>query len=100
MRPERTAAEIESEWLDDPRWEGVRRDYTAGEDIIDLGGYEIASVRESRAGVRLIMEGDGDTIWVRGVSTLDAILREAVSWRTGANRRRRIALRVCKRISS
>jgi Ca2+-binding RTX toxin-like protein len=49
------------------------RDYTAGEDIIDLGGYEIASVRESRAGVRLIMEGDGDTIWVRGVSTLDAI---------------------------
>jgi predicted extracellular nuclease/2',3'-cyclic-nucleotide 2'-phosphodiesterase (5'-nucleotidase family) len=49
------------------------RDYTAGEDIIDLGGYEIASVRESRAGVRLTMEGDGDTIWVRGVSTLDEI---------------------------
>jgi isocitrate lyase len=37
MRPERTAAEIESEWLDDPRWEGVRRDYTAG-DVVRLRG--------------------------------------------------------------
>ena len=37
MRPERTAAEIESEWLDDPRWEGTRRDYTA-QDVTRLRG--------------------------------------------------------------
>lgn len=37
MRPGRTAAEIESEWLDDPRWEGTRRDYTAS-DVTRLRG--------------------------------------------------------------
>jgi isocitrate lyase len=38
-----TAAELEAEWAADPRWSGVRRDYTA-EDVIALRG----SVREER----------------------------------------------------
>jgi len=37
MKPQRTAGELESEWLDDPRWEGTRRDYTA-EDVARLRG--------------------------------------------------------------
>ena len=32
-----TAAELEAEWAADPRWDGVRRDYTA-EDVIALRG--------------------------------------------------------------
>ena len=32
-----TAAELQLEWDADPRWEGVRRDYTA-EDVIALRG--------------------------------------------------------------
>lgn len=38
-----TAAQLEAEWAADPRWSGVRRDYTA-EDVIALRG----SVREER----------------------------------------------------
>lgn len=38
-----TAAELETEWAADPRWSGVRRDYTAA-DVIALRG----SVREER----------------------------------------------------
>jgi isocitrate lyase len=38
-----TAAELEADWTADPRWSGVRRDYTA-EDVIALRG----SVREER----------------------------------------------------
>ena len=33
----RTAADIESDWTDHPRWEGMRRDYTA-EDVVRLRG--------------------------------------------------------------
>ena len=36
-----TAAELETEWKTDPRWNGIRRDYTA-EDVVALRG----SVRE------------------------------------------------------
>jgi isocitrate lyase len=46
MRPgdqAQTTAELEAEWATDPRWNGVRRDYTA-EDVIALRG----SVREER----------------------------------------------------
>ncbi|MEO6115351.1 MAG: isocitrate lyase, partial [Pseudolysinimonas sp.] len=32
-----TAADLESEWAADPRWDGVRRDYTA-EDVVALRG--------------------------------------------------------------
>ena len=38
-----TAAELEAEWAADPRWSGIRRDYTA-DDVIALRG----SVREER----------------------------------------------------
>ena len=38
-----TAAQLEAEWAADPRWSGVRRDYTA-EDVVALRG----SVREER----------------------------------------------------
>jgi isocitrate lyase len=38
-----TAAELQLEWDADPRWEGVKRDYTA-EDVIALRG----PVREER----------------------------------------------------
>ena len=38
-----TAAELQLEWDADPRWDGVRRDYTA-EDVIALRG----PVREER----------------------------------------------------
>ncbi len=37
MRPHRTAADLEGQWQDDPRWEGVRRDYTAQE-VVRLRG--------------------------------------------------------------
>ncbi len=38
-----TAEELEREWITNPRWSGVRRDYTA-QDVIDIRG----SVREER----------------------------------------------------
>ncbi|WP_394554643.1 isocitrate lyase [Agromyces sp. MMS24-JH15] len=38
-----TAAELELEWSADPRWDGIRRDYTA-EDVVELRG----PVREER----------------------------------------------------
>jgi isocitrate lyase len=34
---DQTAAELETEWQLDPRWDGIRRDYTA-QDVIDLRG--------------------------------------------------------------
>jgi isocitrate lyase len=37
MSGNRTAAELESEWTDHPRWEGVRRDYSA-DDVVRLRG--------------------------------------------------------------
>lgn len=40
---QQTAEQLELEWRVDPRWEGVRRDYTA-QQVIDLRG----PVREER----------------------------------------------------
>ncbi len=37
MPEPRTAAELESDWADLPRWEGIRRDYTAA-DVVRLRG--------------------------------------------------------------
>src|SRR6476469_6847990 len=37
MYRQRTAAELEQDWNDDPRWEGIRRDYSAA-DVVRLRG--------------------------------------------------------------
>src|SRR5262245_29022548 len=37
MDQPRTTAEISSEWIDHPRWQGIRRDYTA-DDVVRLRG--------------------------------------------------------------
>src|SRR6188472_2713506 len=37
MSGNRTATELESEWTDHPRWDGIRRDYSA-EDVARLRG--------------------------------------------------------------
>ncbi|HEY2894121.1 MAG TPA: isocitrate lyase, partial [Pirellulales bacterium] len=37
MHRQRTAAELEQDWNDDPRWEGIRRDYSAA-DVVRLRG--------------------------------------------------------------
>ncbi len=52
----------------------VLRDYDAAEDLIDLGGAEIARHRVFGAAVELQLEGGRDTIWVNGVSSLDEIV--------------------------
>ena len=49
-----TAAELEAEWAADPRWTGVRRDYTA-EDVVALRG----PVREART----LAQRGADQLW-------------------------------------
>lgn len=53
------------------RW--VLRDFDAAEDIIDLGGAVISSVKESPTFVELTLEGGRDKIVVRNVDDIDDI---------------------------
>ncbi|MCV6597685.1 MAG: serine hydrolase [Mangrovicoccus sp.] len=47
------------------------RDYEQGQDLIDLGGAEIAHIREGDGRVFIRLEGDGDLIVFRGISDAD-----------------------------
>ena len=66
-----TAAELELEWSADPRWHGVRRDYSA-QDVVELRG----PVREERTLARRgaeklyeLIQRDGDE-WVAALGAL------------------------------
>ncbi len=69
-----TATDLQAEWDADPRWDGIRRDYTA-QDVIDLRG----PVREERTLAKrgaerlweLIRENEGDPeSWVNALGAL------------------------------
>ncbi|GEN78602.1 isocitrate lyase [Actinotalea fermentans] len=50
-----TAAELEQEWASDPRWSGVRRDYSA-QDVIDLRGTVTEEHTLARRGAERLWE--------------------------------------------
>ncbi|MEM1314285.1 MAG: Ig-like domain-containing protein, partial [Pseudomonadota bacterium] len=51
------------------------RDYDAEQgDRIDLGGAEIASIRETSRFVTLTLEGDGDAVMIRGVASFEDLV--------------------------
>ncbi|MEJ5918967.1 MULTISPECIES: isocitrate lyase [unclassified Corynebacterium] len=52
----RTAAEIQKDWDENPRWEGVKRDYTA-EQVAELQGSVIEEHTLARRGAEILWEG-------------------------------------------
>ncbi len=68
-----TAAELQAEWDNNPRWAGIKRDYTA-EDVIKLRG----PVREERTLAKrgaqklwdLIQENDDPNEWISALGAL------------------------------
>ena len=52
----RTAAEIQKDWDENPRWEGITRDYTA-EQVAELQGSVVEENTLARRGAELLWEG-------------------------------------------
>ncbi|MCG7244725.1 isocitrate lyase [Corynebacterium sp. ACRPX] len=52
----RTAAEIQKDWDENPRWEGITRDYTA-EQVAELQGTVVEENTLARRGAELLWEG-------------------------------------------
>ena len=69
-----TAAELETEWAADPRWDGIRRDYTA-EDVIALRGPVREDATLARRGAERLWEGiqangENPEHWLRALGAL------------------------------
>ena len=52
----RTAAEIQKDWDENPRWEGITRDYTA-EQVAELQGTVVEENTLARRGAEILWEG-------------------------------------------
>ncbi|KAA9221517.1 isocitrate lyase [Corynebacterium amycolatum] len=52
----RTAAEIQKDWDENPRWEGITRDYTA-EQVAELQGSVVEENTLARRGAEILWEG-------------------------------------------
>ena len=64
-----TAAELELEWAADPRWTGIRRDYTAA-DVIDLRGSVVEEATLARRGAENLWRLLHEEEWVPALGAL------------------------------
>ncbi len=67
----RTAAEIQKDWDENPRWAGVKRDYTA-EQVAELQGTVVEEHTLARRGAEILWEGvtKGDDSYINALGAL------------------------------
>ena len=65
----RTAAEIQQDWDTNPRWKGIKREYTA-EQVAELQGSVVEEHTLARRGAEILWEGVNGDNYINALGAL------------------------------